>query len=137
METLKKSMQTLVSQISNYVPDLDQEHHRRISKEIGEQMSVEEILKHPEFDHVNWDLKPEKREKVEVAKGRGGPFHLAYELHGHGPRKIVVCPVRMTSNLSHFLEVPRADYRQVDNGPRRLHESMAKVVKMLSSELKS
>lgn len=137
METLKKSMQTLVSQLSNYVPDFDQEHHRRISKEIGEQLSVEEILKHPEFNHVNWDLKPEKREKVEVAKGRGGPFHLAYELHGRGPRKIVVCPIRTTSTLSHFFGVTRADSRPVDNGSRRLHESMAKVVKMLSSELKS
>lgn len=99
MEGLRLSMQKLATQLSNYVPDLDQEHHRRISKEIGEQLSVEEILKHPEFNHVNWDLKPEKREKIEIAKGRGGPFHLAYELHGRGPRKIVVGPVFTNKNF--------------------------------------
>ena len=38
---------------------------------------------------MNWDLTPDKREKIDVAAGRGGPFKLAYELHGHGPKKVL------------------------------------------------
>ena len=53
------------------------------------QLTAAEVLAHPEYPHVNWDLKPSKREKIEVAKGRGGPFKLAYELHGHGPNKVL------------------------------------------------
>ncbi|KAK3113489.1 hypothetical protein LTR53_009167 [Teratosphaeriaceae sp. CCFEE 6253] len=76
----------------SYLPavDLDQDHHRRIAKEIGQQLSVEQVLSHPEFPHVNWDLKPDSKEQIDVAAGRGGPFKLSYEVHGHGPRKIVV-----------------------------------------------
>ena len=76
--------------LRGYLPDLNQQHHRDVAQDIGKQMSTDEILAHPEFQHVNWDLKPEKREKITVAAGRGGPFHLAYELHGRGPRKIIV-----------------------------------------------
>ena len=54
-----------------------------------EPMTAEEVQKHPEFPHVYWDLEPEKEEKIEVAAGRGGPFKLEYQLHGHGPTKIV------------------------------------------------
>jgi hypothetical protein len=25
-----------------------------------------------------------------VGQGRGGPFHISYEIHGHGPLHIVV-----------------------------------------------
>ncbi|WPH01342.1 Hypothetical protein R9X50_00418300 [Acrodontium crateriforme] len=77
--------------LQSYLPkfELNQEHHRQVAKQIGKQLSAEEIIKHPEYPHVNWDLKPEKREAIDVAAGRGGPFKLAYELHGHGPKHIL------------------------------------------------
>ena len=52
-------------------------------------LTAAQVQKHPEYPHVQWDLKPDKREKIDVAAGRGGPFKLAYELHGHGPNKII------------------------------------------------
>lgn len=52
-------------------------------------MNVEELQKHPEFPHTIWDLKPEKQGKAAVAKDRGGPLDIAYEVHGHGDRHLV------------------------------------------------
>jgi len=54
-------------------------------------LTAAEIQAHPEYPHVYWDLKPTKKDTIDVAAGRGGPLKLAYEIHGHGPRKIVVC----------------------------------------------
>lgn len=48
-----------------------------------------EILAHPEYPHTQWDLKPDSASRIDVAAGRGGPFKLSYEIHGHGPRHIV------------------------------------------------
>ncbi|KAI9852656.1 MAG: hypothetical protein M1838_006113 [Thelocarpon superellum] len=48
-------------------------------------MKEAEIVKHPEFPHVTWDLPPAEKGKLAVARGRGGPFNIAYEVHGHGP----------------------------------------------------
>lgn len=79
----------LAATVTGYLPDLNQEHFYRVSKEIGKQLSVEQILEHPEYPHVNWDLAAVKKEKIEIAHGRGGPFGLAHELHGHGPRKLI------------------------------------------------
>lgn len=92
MEAIKGQFRRISATIQTYLEgiDLNQEHHHRISEEIGQQLSSEEILKHPEFAHVYWDLKPEKKERVDVASGRGGPLKLSYEIHGHGPRKLVV-----------------------------------------------
>lgn len=90
MEALQGHVRRFSDQVQSYLPDLTQEHHRRIGEQIGKQLTAEEVLGHPEYPHVNWDLKPEKRETINVAAGRGGPFKLAYELHGRGPRKIVV-----------------------------------------------
>jgi hypothetical protein len=42
-------------------------------------LTAEELLKHPEYDHTIWDLKPERKGKVSVAKDRGGPIDIAYE----------------------------------------------------------
>lgn len=53
------------------------------------EMTIEEVKNHPEYPHIYWDLKPEKAEHINVAAGRGGPFKLSYELHGHGPSRIV------------------------------------------------
>lgn len=53
-------------------------------------LTAAEVLAHPEYPHTHWDLKPDQKDKVEVAKGRGGPLKVAYEIHGHGPSKIIV-----------------------------------------------
>ena len=53
-------------------------------------LSAAELVEHPEFKHVTWALKPAKKGKVDVAKGRGGPLQIAYEIHGNGPTKLVV-----------------------------------------------
>lgn len=52
-------------------------------------LKVEELKKHSEFPHVRYDLPPTKQGKVAVAKDRGGPIDIAYEIHGHGPRHLV------------------------------------------------
>lgn len=86
METLRG----IGAQLYSKLPDLNQEHHHRIKREIGQQLSAEEVQNHPEFAHVNWKLPYERRERIDVANGRGGPFKMAYELHGRGPQKTVV-----------------------------------------------
>ena len=55
------------------------------------QLTAKEILTHPEFGKVPWEGKPTKEGFVDVANGRGGPISIAYEVHGTGPNKLVVC----------------------------------------------
>lgn len=54
-------------------------------------MTAAELAAHPAFNNVIWNLTPTKKGEVEVAKDRGGPIKLAYEIHGHGPIHLVVC----------------------------------------------
>ncbi len=53
-------------------------------------MLAADVVKHPEYDTVVWDLQPAKSGKVAVAKDRSGPINIAYEVHGTGPVKLVV-----------------------------------------------
>jgi len=53
-------------------------------------LTVEEIKAHPEFQHVFWNLKATKAGESFVALARNGPLHISWELHGHGPRKLIV-----------------------------------------------
>ena len=39
---------------------------------------------------MTWPLKPAEKGKFAVAKGRGGPIQISYEIHGTGPTKLVV-----------------------------------------------
>ncbi|KAJ4361880.1 hypothetical protein N0V83_010821 [Neocucurbitaria cava] len=52
-------------------------------------LTADELVKHPEYNHTIWPLEPEKKGKVQVAKDRGGPIDIAYEVHGHGDRHLV------------------------------------------------
>lgn len=69
-------------------------------------LSAAEIIDHPEFAHVIWPLKPAKKGKVAVAKGRGGPIQISYEIHGNGPTKLVVgcrIPINFLTDYQKFL----------------------------------
>lgn len=51
-----------------------------------------EIIQHPAFENVIYDLQPTEKGFAPVAIGRGGPFNIAYEVHGSGPKHLVVGP---------------------------------------------
>ena len=61
-------------------------------------MTAEELQRHPEYEHTIWKLKPTQEGKVAVAKDRGGPIDIAYEVHGHGERKLVVSSLQTLSH---------------------------------------
>lgn len=56
--------------------------------------SVDETLEHPAYGGAVWALEPHRQGKLAVARGRGGPMDVAWEIHGDGPVKIVVSPAR-------------------------------------------
>lgn len=103
--------------IESNLPKDKQENPRspHIKAQGGRPLTVEEVLAHPEYPHVDWDLPADKQGKINVAAGRGGPFKLAYETHGHGPHRILVFNAyrdRVRNSLTKST---------VDNGSRRLH----------------
>lgn len=53
-------------------------------------MKAEEVLRHPFFGQTTLQLAPRLKGKVEVAEGRRGPVHIAYEVHGSGPKYLIV-----------------------------------------------
>lgn len=53
-------------------------------------LTAAEIVEHPAFNTVKWQLKPTKKGKCPVAHGRGGPIEIAYEIHGDGPIHLIV-----------------------------------------------
>lgn len=79
-------------------------------------MTPDELLKHPEYHHTIWDLKPERKGKVAVAKDRGGPLNIAYEVHGRGPRHMVVS----TSYSMHLL-IPKFRPSLPPPSPKKAH----------------
>lgn len=52
--------------------------------------SLDETQHHPAFAGAKWDLIPDSQGKASVAKDRSGPIDIAWQIHGHGPTKIVV-----------------------------------------------
>jgi hypothetical protein len=53
-------------------------------------MKAAEIVVHPEFPYVNWNITPSRKERIVVGRDRGGPFRIAFEIHGKGPIRMVV-----------------------------------------------
>ena len=53
-------------------------------------LTAAEVQAHPEFPYITWDLKPQSSGKLSVAKTRGGPLDIAWEVHGEGENKMVV-----------------------------------------------
>jgi hypothetical protein len=67
------------------------DHDRSTSKAgVPTPLSAAELQEHPEFPHVTWELTPTKKGKIAVAKDRGGPINIAYEVHGNGPTYMIV-----------------------------------------------
>ena len=59
-------------------------------------LTAAEVVEHPAFNTVIWDLKPTEKGRCAVAHGRGGPVDIAYEIHGAGPVKLVVSRIQDT-----------------------------------------
>lgn len=53
--------------------------------------SAEETMKHPAYPGVIWNLEPQQKGILPCAKDRGGPIDISWEVHGTGPKKILVC----------------------------------------------
>lgn len=66
-------------------------------------LSAAEIQNHPEFPYITWDLKPKSMGKLSVAKNRGGPLDIAWEVHGEGENKMVVSVFLSFCGWSFFL----------------------------------
>ena len=69
-------------------------------------LTADELQKHPEYDHTIWNLNPDHQGTACVAKDRGGPIDIAYEIHGHGPRRLVVSATLSYTPLPLHLRVP-------------------------------
>lgn len=52
-------------------------------------LTAAQLLAHPEFHNVIWDLKPTQKGTIKVADGRWGPFDISYEVHGTGDTCLV------------------------------------------------
>jgi len=57
---------------------------------IAQRPTVAQILEHPAYPDTIWNLTPTQSGKLPVAAGRGGPFKIDWEVHGHGDIKLVV-----------------------------------------------
>ncbi|KAL5340617.1 Alpha/Beta hydrolase protein [Aspergillus crustosus] len=53
-------------------------------------LTAAEVVAHPAYKHLDWNLPPTTSGKCPVAqKRRGGPINLYYQVHGNGPIKLV------------------------------------------------
>ena len=90
--------------ITYYIPFLAQSEEPEPQPESyveGPQpLTAAEVQAHPEYPHAYWDLKPDQEGRIDVGAGRGGPFKIAYQIHGHGPKKIVVCTPHLSLDLT-------------------------------------
>lgn len=66
-------------------------------------MTAAEVQAHPEFPHITWDLKPRSKGTLAVAKSRGGPVDIAWEVHGNGEIKMVVSTTFLSLNVLSYL----------------------------------
>ncbi|KAF5518654.1 putative aminoacrylate hydrolase RutD [Colletotrichum aenigma] len=51
--------------------------------------TAEATMNHPSYPSTIWNLEPDRSGKCPVAKDRDGPFNISWEIHGHGPSKII------------------------------------------------
>ena len=62
-------------------------------------LPIPSILSHPSFPTVISLPPPARKGKAPVAKTRGGPFEIAWEVYGEGEVRVVVCIVFLTWGL--------------------------------------
>ena len=73
-------------------------------------LTAAEIVEHPAFKTVKWHLKPTEKGKCPVARGRGGPVDIAYEIHGDGPIHLVVsCSQNSVERMRLRAQISRCD----------------------------
>lgn len=54
-------------------------------------LKAAELSEHPAYQNLQWKLPPTQSDYCTIAGDRsGGPFRLWYEVHGKGPRRMVV-----------------------------------------------
>ena len=95
-------LENVVHNVQHYLTTLNpfNNHHDDPHGTVSRQLNINEIQEHPEYPHVNWVLAPRVKAKLDVAEGRGGPFKISYEIHGHGPKKLIVSAIcRLTGLL--------------------------------------
>lgn len=64
-------------------------------------LSAAEITAHPAFQTNEWSLPPTQSGNILVANNRsGGPFNLWYEVHGTGPKKLIVSVISPFPDIS-------------------------------------
>ena len=86
VETLPKPLALL-----NRLTDCESTRANKLAQpQSSRYLTSNELLEHPEYPYLTWDLQPAAKGKAAVGKGRGGPFHICYEIHGHGPLHLVV-----------------------------------------------
>jgi len=51
--------------------------------------TVAEVLAHPSYPQTLWNLTPTQSGRLPVAKDRGGPFNIEWEVHGKGDTKLI------------------------------------------------
>lgn len=79
---------------------------------------------------MTWPLKPAEKGKIAVAKGRGGPIQISYEIHGTGPMNLVVSLQVLLTELTH--------QREYSNIPSRKSKTLrSQVVKSLNTKFLS
>ena len=101
-------------------------------------LTAVEILEHPAFESVIWDLKPTKKGTCTVAKARGSPVNIAYETHGDGLIRLVVggrslsfqlsvpyCTLSLSTLDVFWLSKHSAKFNIVDNGTWSLQMVLA------------
>ena len=92
-------------------------------------LTCAEISRHPAFQHVIHSLPPTKKDTLSVAKDRGGPFNISYEIHGNGPIHLVVGPpgprpplkimhYRNSVGLSLTVQHPRSSFQSTKFSPQ-------------------
>lgn len=81
-------------------------------------LSAAEVQAHPEFPYITWNLKPKSQGKLSVAKNRGGPLDIAWEVHGEGENKMVVSV--FSSAFRHLFYLPISYGSTIEYQPRAL-----------------
>lgn len=76
-------------------------------------LTADEVIAHPAYKHLDWNLPAASTGTTPVAQNRrGGPLNLYWQIHGHGPIKLVVRSPAQESKASNLT-------KKVHHGPQR------------------